>query len=179
MDRSPKQVLISAGLAMTTTNLKATFDMPFVCQRVKQVGMLLVGASAHATAGVIYVTWAPKAGVTTNQDSATTGNIAILKKTASVAQQGVFVYARPTSIVTSSGWNQSNGVGYLTNEYIFPIGYQILFYLHTANGEACTWDAYVEVEEIDIDVSDLTYSTQAGTVGYLWDSTYPGVLVTP
>ena len=106
MERSPKQVLISAGLAMTSTALKATFDMPFVCQRIKQVGMLLVGNSSHATAGVIYVTWAVKAGVTTYQDYSTTQNIAILKKTASVAQQGVFVFSRP-------GINPATGAVYV------------------------------------------------------------------
>jgi len=179
MDRSPKQVLQATALAMGSTGLKATFDMPFVAQRIKQVGMLITGVSAHATAGVVYVTFAPKGGVTTNQDSSTTGNIAILKKTASVNQQGVFIYARPTSVVANSGWNQSNGIGPQTNEYIFPIGYQVLFYVHTAQGEALAWDAYCECEEIDTDVSDLVYNSQAGTVGYLWDSTYPGVLITP
>lgn len=184
MERAPKQVLQSAAaLASDSTGLKATFDLPFVCQRIKQVGMLIEGTSANAQAAVVYVTWSPKNGVTTNQNSSTTGNIAVLKGAGSVSQQGVFIYSKPginpATGVHYVGWNQDNGVGYNTNEYIFPIGYQILFYVHTANGAANAWRAFVECEQIDVDESDLVYSSQAGTVGYLWDSSYPGVLITP
>jgi hypothetical protein len=177
VDRSPKQVLVTRSVDLNV-QAATVFDMPFVCQRIKQVGMLIVGTDNNVAGAVVYVNFRVQAGLTTNDTSGTTGNIAILKHKNSLNQQGVFIYARPTSVVSGSAWNQSNGVGYLTNEYIFPIGYQITFYPSTAQGAGCLADLYVECEEIDIDVSDLAYSAQAGTIGNLWSATYPGVLVT-
>ena len=177
MDRSPKQVLVQTGVNLNTQSA-TFFDMPFVCQRIKQVGMLITSNNNNATGAIVQVTWTPVPLATTNQASTTTANIATLKHLNSTNQLGYFIYARPTTVVSGSGWNQTNGVGYNTNEYIFPIGYQILFYPATAQGASCTADLYVECEEIDIDPSDLVYSSTTGTIGNLWSSSYNGVLLT-
>lgn len=116
----------ATNLASNSTGDKATLLIPFKC-RLKRSYVVVNGTSAHATAFVIKFDKRPTAGSDTGRGD---GDCGVVSKTASVAQQGKYLYEdAATSIILDEGD-------------------QVIVEVTTAQGEACVVDAGILVEYI-------------------------------
>ena len=116
--------IVGVNLATNTTGDKATLVVPFKCV-VKRAFVVVNTASVSATAFVIKFDKRPTAGSDTGRGD---GDVAVISKTASVDQQGKYLYEDPSSRVT------------------LDEGEQVMVEVTTANGDACAVDAGILVE---------------------------------
>ena len=116
--------LTEVNLALGSTGDKATLVIPFKCV-VKRAFVVINGASAHATAAVVKFDKRPTAGSDTGRGD---GDVAVISKTASVNQQGKYLYEDPATKI-------------VLNE-----GAQVIVEVTTANGDALVADAGLLLE---------------------------------
>jgi hypothetical protein len=91
------------ALASGSTGDKATLKVPPGKWELERSFVVWEGASAHATAAIVAFDIRPTAGSDTGRGS---GDAGIVKKVASVAQQGKMTYWFPSTKVFVSGGNE-------------------------------------------------------------------------
>ncbi len=116
----------TAGIATHSTGDVYAFAIPFKA-KVRKVWVLVQGASSHATRFIIKFDKRVTAGSDVGRGD---GDVGAISKTASISQQGVFLYEIPSSMVTVEE------------------GDEIVAQVTTANGEACAAWVGVELEYI-------------------------------
>jgi len=132
--------MCAAAVATDSTADVATFPIGFKAN-VKYVYALVNGTSAHATAFVIKFDKVPLAGSATGRGDGDCGQVS---KTASVNQQGKFLYDIPAAHVS-----------------VEP-GDQIVAQVTTANGEACAVDVGVVLEYVPEVIGNVADMVEAG-----------------
>lgn len=129
------QSLISAvSLAMGTTGDKATLTVPFNCE-VRRVFVLIQGTDANATAGVVKFDKRPTAGSDTGRGD---GDVGTISKTASLNEQGKYLYEDPTSHIA------------------LKEGEQVIVQVTTAQGAALAFTAGIVIQRSPEDAANNT-----------------------
>jgi hypothetical protein len=126
--------LVTGGaLAAGSTGDKATIAVPFKCE-VAMLFVLVTGTSAHATAAVIKFDKRVTAGSDTGRGD---GDVGAISKTASLDQQGKYLYERPATRV------------------LLEPGQEVIVEVTTAQGEALTFTAGLLVRESPEDPANI------------------------
>lgn len=123
----------AAGLAAGSTGDKATLKCPFMKCEVVRAWVEWEGADANATAAVVKFDKRPTAGSDTGRGD---GDVAILKKVASLNQQGKRTYT------------EVNLTGFPATRVTWEAGQEIVVEVTTAQGAALAFSAGVTVRQI-------------------------------
>lgn len=92
-------IVSATGLASNSTGDKATLSVPFQCQVVRAF-VIWEGTSANATAAIIKFDKRVTAGSDTGRGD---GDVAVIKKVASVNKQGKMTYKDVTGVTLAPG----------------------------------------------------------------------------
>lgn len=114
-------LMAHATIATDSTGDKLTLTVPFRCEVVTAFAVLQT-ASVSGTPFVIKFDRRVTAGSDTGRGD---GDVAVLKKVATLDQQGKYIYGRP------------GGTGQPTTAVILKPGEQVVVEVTTANGDAC------------------------------------------
>ena len=113
-----------SNVATNSTADIATFPIPFKAKVVRAY-VIVNGSSSNATRFIIKFDKRPTAGSDTDRGD---GDVGSLSKTASISQQGKYLYEDPSSTVTVEE------------------GDQVIAEVTTANGDACAVDVGILLE---------------------------------
>ena len=116
------------AVALGSTGDKVTFRVPYRC-RVEMVAAVIEGASAHATAAIIKFDKRPTASSDTGRGD---GDVGVVKKLASTAQTGKFIYQRPATAALA---------------VVLKPGEEVIGEVTTAQGEALAASLFVLVRQ--------------------------------
>lgn len=126
------------NLASNSTGDKAVIRFPVKCEVIES-GVNWEVSSTHATAAIIKV---DKRVLTLSDTGRGDGDVAVIKKVASVNKLGLVTIARPAARV------------------VMQPGMEAVFEVTTANGDACAFSGYIKVRQIPEHISNM-----AGTAG--------------